>query len=139
MLRNPWNIAIQFDLPGKGSKVGCAIFARALFNQLVDNETPCCIIQFHWVGVGEYNKGTEDTHDIIVYEDEQNRLYSIDAMAVGVTRLPDNIEFKDIPQWLNKDTSCSNIGVIDKYGFKEVFSEEEVNQQVKDQDSNTTI
>jgi len=111
-MKSIWEQLIEFGLPGKGSPTGCALYANALFDKLSPQGVSCAVIEFHWKGEADYNRGTEDNHAIFVYLDETGRMFSTDATAARVTWLPSRLSLDQIPQWINRDSECSDVRVV---------------------------
>ena len=93
MKQDPWDIAIDWNLPHKNDPDGCLPFAQELFARLQANETPCRVIAYHWVGNQTGGKVTDITgiandHAIIAYRTDDKRVYVMDACSRRVAWIP---------------------------------------------------
>ena len=109
--KSVWDFVIEFGHIGKGTHTGCSIFARSLFDKLKDNDIPCAVVYFKWK---DFN-GLVGAHEVLVYKDEQDRAFWVDAMATQVKFLPSDILLNGIPSWTSPHTSNWDIQVIFQY------------------------
>ncbi len=88
-MKDPWTIAIDPSLPGKGDWTGCQKFADALFAALKANGTPCREIAYHWRGLSIAGQpsdvsGIERDHAIVLYRMPTGYFFVMDATSRGV-------------------------------------------------------